>query len=107
MTEQEKILLKVAKERLCAAGYCDDDCKYYRFGAYDCHDCCDMNTKAINIIEDAFAQRDALLADLKFVCAKNNPCLVCGHFRPKREDYEKCELKEWVCEWVWRGEKHG
>lgn len=108
MTEQEKFLLKVAKERLCAAGYCDDDCKYYRFGAYDCHDCCDMNTKAINIIEDAFAQRDALLADLNLVCGGKfvDVCCICGHYSPEHPG-EKCELKNLDCRWVWRGEQHG
>lgn len=47
----------------------------------------------------------ALEADLALVCNIPNPCLVCGHYRPDREDYEKCELKEWTCNWVWRGEK--
>ena len=43
--------------------------------------------------------------DLTIVCRIPNPCLVCGHYRPERVDYEKCELKEWTCEWVWRGRK--
>lgn len=46
----------------------------------------------------------ALEADLALVCNTLNPCLVCGHYRPEREDYEKCELKEWTCSWIWRGE---
>lgn len=41
--------------------------------------------------------------DLSLVCRTINPCLVCGHYRPEREDYEKCELKEWTCNWIWRG----
>ena len=70
-------------------------------------DCIELRDKAFEIAKKAFAQRDAMFADLKLVCTKNNPCLVCVHFCPEREDYENCERTDWICEWEWRGEKHG
>lgn len=45
----------------------------------------------------------ALEADLTLACVENNPCLVCGHFRPDQNGFQKCELNEWVCKWEWRG----
>lgn len=47
----------------------------------------------------------ALEADLSLACTSNNPCLVCGHFRPERDGLQKCELNEWICNWEWRGEQ--
>ena len=45
----------------------------------------------------------ALEKDLTLACTSNNPCLVCGHYKPNLK--EKCELLGWHCEWVWRGEQ--
>ena len=47
-----------------------------------------------------------LEADLAIACKSNNPCLVCGHYRPDQNGYQKCELNEWVCKWEWRGAQY-
>ena len=44
----------------------------------------------------------ALEADLALACTSNNPCLVCGHYRPEMEK-AKCDLMGWTCAWEWRG----
>ena len=48
-------------------------------------------------------KEQALFCDLHIACTENNPCLVCGHFRPDQNGLQKCELNEWVCKWEWRG----
>lgn len=105
MTEREEFLLKAAKERLCSSGYCDDDCSYYRFGAYDCIECAGMNDEAINIVKNIIIQHDALFADLHAVCAGKfvDICCICGHYQPDKEGELKCELNGLICRWVWRG----
>ena len=104
MTNERRAELLVVMEHCVLNGEFCDDCpnNHEDYGG-----CRKTPEEFFEMVKNTLAQRDALLADLKLVCTKNNPCLVCGHFRPEREDYEKCELKEWVCEWEWRGEKHG
>lgn len=48
-------------------------------------------------------REQALFCDLHITCTENNPCLVCGHYKPERQGMEKCELNGWKCAWEWRG----
>ena len=103
MTEQEERIIKVAKHCLLNDGICSE-CPDRKESAIECGR---MTDEFFCFAENAIAQRDALLADLKLVCTQNNPCLVCSHYCPERNGMQKCELNDWVCNWGWRGEHHG
>ncbi len=77
----------------CTEFYRCDKCPY--FG---------MPCESDELVIDALALINALLADLTLVCGSEsiNPCLVCSHYRT---DWEKpgCELNGLACIWSWRG----
>ena len=61
-----------------------------------------------DMVKEAFAQRDALLTDLKLACGGKfvDVCCICDHYTPENPG-EKCELLGWACSWEWRGVTNG
>ena len=100
MTEREEYLFNVMKHCVLEEDFCDNCVST----SPDYDGCKQTHSDFFKMIKDAFAQRDALLADLNLACGGKfvDVCCICGHYTPEHPG-ERCELKGLDCRWVWRG----
>jgi len=99
LTEHERRLMSLFKFCECENSVCDV-CPNVEQGVMKC---ADINEAVLKAMSDAIEERDALKSDIEYACAKNNTCLICGHFGMDAENKPRCELNNWVCAWTWRG----
>ena len=105
MTEQEKRAVSIMEHCVLNADFCDG-CGN---NSEDYKGCRKTHEHFFDMVKDAFAQRDAMFADLNHVCSGKfvDICCICGHYQPDREGELKCELNGLICSWVWRGIREG
>lgn len=100
MTEHETSMINIMEHCVLNAGFCDERSN----NSEDYKGCRKTHEHFFDMIKDAFAQRDALLADLYLACGGKfvDICCICGHYTPEHPG-ERCELKGLDCRWTWRG----
>ena len=99
MDERLEHLLGIMERCVLNAEFCDG-CPCLS-ESYDT--CRQTQDEFFSRIHGLIHEHHALKADMQAACEGNNPCMVCGHFKPERYGHEKCELNGWHCSWEWKG----
>ena len=104
MTEHESKMIRIMEHCVLNAEFCDT-CENRN---NDYAGCRKTHEQFIDMVKNAIAKRDALLADLNLVCGGKfvDVCCICGHYTPENPN-DKCELKGLDCRWTWRGVQKG
>lgn len=100
MTEHETNMINIMEHCVLNADFCDS-CGN---NSEDYKGCRKTHEHFFDMVKEAFAQRDALLADMNLACGGKfvDVCCICGHYTPQHPG-GKCELRGFDCRWVWRG----